>query len=246
MNRLKSHISILLLLAVVVPATALAQLEVPTLTTYLTDEAGVIDGGSRDKIEQLLQSYDQSTSNQFVVLVVNSLEGESIEDYSIRVAEKNKIGRSGDDNGLLFVVAVQDRKMRFEVGYGLEPVLTDAMTSTIIREVIAPEFRNGNFAQGIYSGMQAAIQAASGEFKASEAQSRDDEKSGVGGIVKVIVFLIILFFLFKGRRGRGSGIWFIGGPGGFGGGGGGFGGGGFSGFSGGGGSFGGGGSSGSW
>lgn len=226
------------------PALAL---EVPKLDSYVTDYAGVLGQGDKETIENYLRGYDEKTGNQFVVLVVTSLEGESLEEYALAVAEKNRIGREGEDNGLLLLVAVQDRKLRFEVGYGLEPVLTDALTSVIIREVIAPEFRNGNYAQGIYSGMQSAVQATTGDFTPpTRSRSAKEDKKGAGDIVKLIVFIIIIFFAFRNRRGRGGGIWFIGGFPGGGGGFGGGGGGGFGGFSGGGGGFGGGGSSGSW
>ncbi len=227
-----------------------AAIEPPELRRYVTDLAGVLSPGDVDAIEQLLRQYDDSTSNQFVVLVVSSLEGESLEDFSMRVAEKNRIGQEGKDNGLLFLVAVNDRKMRFEVGYGLEPVLTDAATSMIISEIVAPQFRSGNYARGIFDGMQTAIKLATGEFTVSERSSRRQTKDEDGNLIGLIIFIVIMYLVLKagrGRGGRGGGFWIIGGPfGGFGGGGSGFGGGGFGGFSGGGGGFGGGGSSGSW
>lgn len=231
-------------------ARPVAALEPPELRRYVTDLAGVLSAGDVDRIEQLLRQYDESSSNQFVVLVVPSLEGESIEDFSIRVVEKNLIGQKDKDNGLLLLVSVEDRKLRFEVGYGLEPVLTDAVTSLIIGDVIAPQFRAGNYAQGIYEGMNTAIRISTGEFTVTERTSRREKKDKGGNVVGLIIFLVIMYAVMKGNRrgGRGGGIWFIGpfgGGGGFGGGGFG-GGGGFSGFSGGGGGFGGGGSSGSW
>ncbi|MBN1447493.1 MAG: TPM domain-containing protein [Bacteroidetes bacterium] len=243
--RFRSLSLLILFLVWTLPAVAL---EPPELRRYVTDLAGVLSSGDADQIERMLEQYDRSSSSQFLVLIIPTLEGESLEDYSLRVVEKNRIGREGSDNGLLLLVAVNDRKMRFEVGYGLEPVLTDALTSVIISDVIAPRFRNGDYANGIYAGMQAAIQAASGEFTISETAGRPKEEKE-GNLFGLIIFLVIMFIIFRGNRrgGRGGGIWFIGGPfsgGGFGGGG--FGGGSFGGFSGGGGSFGGGGSSGGW
>jgi uncharacterized protein len=234
---------LLLLLGLARPAAAL---EPPELRRYVTDLAGVLSAGDADRIEQMLRQYEEQSSNQFVVLVVPSLEGESIEDFAIRVAERNRIGQEGKDNGLLLLVSVQDRKMRFEVGYGLEPVLTDLATSVIISDVIGPRFRAGNYAQGIHDGMDAAIKISTGEFTVSEQSPRRQQKEKDGNVVGLIIFLVIMYIVIKGnkRRGGGGGVWFIGGP--FGGGGFGGGGGGFSGFSGGGGGFGGGGSSGSW
>jgi uncharacterized protein len=217
---------------------------VPQLSRYATDLAGVLAQQDLDRLEAFLQDYERQTSNQFVLLIVPS-----VEDYSLRVAEQNGIGKRGKDNGLLFLVAINDRAMRFEVGYGLEGVLTDALTSVIIRDIVAPEFRRGDYMAGVSAGLQAAVKAASGEFTAEDTPRSDRAEKKGGNLFGLVLFLIILFFVLKNRKGgRGGGIFFIG-PfgGGFGGGGGGsFGGGGFSGFSGGGGSFGGGGSSGSW
>lgn len=238
---------LVLLLLLAVPPSAPA-LEPPELRRYVTDLAGVLAEQDIARIEQLLRQYDEQTSNQFVVLIVPSLDGEAIEEYSMRVAEKNLIGQKGKDNGLLFLVAVEDRKMRFEVGYGLEPVLTDAATSLIISDLVVPQFRANNYAQGIYDGMNTAIKIATGEFTVSESSPRREKEEEGGNVIGLLIFLVIMYFVLKGNRGRGGrggGIWYIGG-GGFGGGG--FGGGGFGGggFSGGGGGFGGGGSSGSW
>ena len=244
----RGYLAIFLFLALW--ARPAAALEPPELRRYVTDMAGVLSPGDADRIEQLLRQYDEQSTNQFVVLVVRSLEGEAIEDFSIRVVEKNRIGQKGKDNGLLLLVAVDDRKMRFEVGYGLEGELTDAVTSLIISDVVAPQFRSGNYAQGIYDAMNTAIRIVTGEITVTERSPRREKEKKGGNFVGLIIFLVIMYFVIKGRGrgGRGGGIWFIGpfGGGGFGGGGGGFGGGGFSGFSGGGGGFGGGGSSGSW
>jgi uncharacterized protein len=233
---------ILLLLACAAQARAA---EAPVLKTYVTDLAGVLAESERADLELRLQQYEASSSNQFVVLIVRTLDGESLEDFALRVAERNGIGQKGRDNGLLFLVAVQDRKMRFEVGYGLEGALTDALTSGIIRDVIAPSFKDGRYGQGIADGMNAAMSAAKGEYAPAPQPARKRGR-GTPTPIGVIFFIILVFILARGKRRRG-GVWFLGGPGWGGGSGGGFGGGGgFSGFSGGGGSFGGGGSSGSW
>ncbi len=239
------------ILFLVLFATSVFSTEVPELRSYVTDQAGVLTAGEVSTLETMLRDYDRRTSTQIVVLIVPGLEGESIEEYAIAVAEKNRIGREGKDNGLLFLVSVNDRKLRFEVGYGLEPVLTDAMTSTIIRRIIVPRFRQGDYYGGIKAGLETAMKVATNEFPAGELKEMEKDDGSTKRIVKYIVWIIIIFFVFvprRRRRGRG-GFWFFGGPfigGGFGGGG--FGGGGFGGggFSGGGGGFGGGGASGSW
>ncbi len=240
------------LLFLLVLANVALSIQVPELRSYVTDQAGVLTAGQVSALETMLRDYDRRTSTQVVVLIVPSLEGESIEEYAIAVAEKNRIGRKGKDNGLLFLVAVNDRKLRFEVGYGLEPVLTDAVTSTIIRRIVTPRFREGDYYSGIQEGLKMAMQVASNEFPAEELKKMEEEGGSVKSVGKVIVWLIIIIFVFIPRRRRrgGGGLWFFGGPfiGGGGFGGGGFGGGGFGGggFSGGGGGFGGGGASGSW
>lgn len=223
-----------------------AAAEVPRLDRYVTDQAGVLSESERSGLEQQLRAFEERTGNQFVVLIVSSLDGESLEEYSLAVAEQNRVGQKGKDNGLLFLVAVNDRKMRFEVGYGLEGDLTDAITSAIIRQIVAPEFRSGAYGQGVTKGMQAAMQAVAGELTLPETDEPASEEDGnPSGLFVFALFVFFYILSMRGRRkGKGGGFWYIGG-GGFGGsGGGGFGGGG--GFSGGGGGFGGGGSSGSW
>ena len=240
---------LLLLPALLLRPAAADEPEIPTLRSYVTDQAGIMSAGEKSELESMLISYQEKTSNQFLVLTVPSLQGRSIEGFSIEVVEKNRIGQEGKDNGLLLIVAVEDRAVRFEVGYGLEPVLTDALTHLIISDVIAPQFRRGNYGRGITEGMHTAIRASTGEFTADPRRTTGKKKER-GSVIGLIIFLFIIFSIFRGgRRGRGGGIWFIGpglGGGGFGGGGGGFGGGGFGGFSGGGGGFGGGGASGGW
>ncbi len=247
------------IVALFVLCTALATAQdrdsdVPLVTERVTDLAGILDKSDVADLNSRLAAFERETSNQIVVLVVPSLNGGSLEDFSLRVAEKNKLGKKGRDNGVLFLITRDEHQMRIEVGYGLEGVLTDALSSQIIRRIVAPKFRDGDYAGGIRAGIDAIMMATQGEFKGEPEERRTPP------ITSVILFLLILFFggftrlLFRGVRrttlgGRGfytGGPWF----GGFGGGGfGGFGGGGFGGgggFSGGGGSFGGGGASGSW
>jgi uncharacterized protein len=180
--------------------------------------------------------------------MLDSTNGYPIEMYAYDVAEKNKIGTMGNDNGILFLVAIKDRKMRSEVGYGLEGVLPDALASSILRNEVGPYFRKGEYFEGIQNGLNSIKKAIKGEYKV-RARNTDSDESNEFKIGFYIIFFIIFFVISRlGRRGRSSGGIFF--PGGFiGGRSGGFGGssgGGFGGFSGGGGSFGGGGASGSW
>src|SRR5687768_5258158 len=218
---------------------------------WVHDEANVLSTETKAKLESILQAERDSTSNQIGVLLIPSLEGGALEEYSLRVAEKWKIGQRDKDNGVLLLISINDRKMRIETGYGLEGALTDAISSRIIRNEIAPYFRNGYYNSGVEAGVMSIIQAIQGEYVNDEPlpQKRNSKKSPLATIIIIIIILIIAS---RGRRGGGGGHWsagrgWIGPIGGMGGSsswgsGGGFGGGSF----GGGGGFGGGGSSGSW
>lgn len=217
----------------------------------LNDYAGLLSPADRQRIETRLQGIEEANSNQFVVAVFRSLEGDSLESFSIRLAEAWQIGQAGRDNGLLLVLFTEDRKVRIEVGYGLEGAITDALSGRIIRDVLAPPFRRGEYAAGILAAVAALDQASRGEFEPLPP-ARRGTPSPADSFPFVLVFLVIAGVLsalrravFLGGRGtrRRGGLWWMGPGGGFGGGGGGFGGGGFSG---GGGGFGGGGASGGW
>lgn len=131
---------------------------IPKLTARVTDETRTLSAAERQALEAKLADWEQRTSNQLVVLLVPSTVPEPIEAYSLRVAEAWKIGRKGQDNGALFVVAKNDRKMRIEVGYGLEGVLTDATSRRIIAETVAPLFRQNQFAAGINAGVDRILE----------------------------------------------------------------------------------------
>jgi uncharacterized protein len=228
---------------------AFAQPEVPQLSLWANDFTNTLLPEELDALNSKLKTYEDTTTNQLVSLMITSLDGYPLEEYSYQVAEKNKIGTKDNSNGALFLIVKNDRKMRIEVGYGFEGVLPDALTSSIIRNEIAPFFRKNEYYAGINSGINAIIAAIGGEYKADyKEKSKGSYLSGF--IVLMIIILIIFSFIPKSRRHIGSsGFSYRGGRWGSGGFGGGFGGGssgGFGGFSGGGGSFGGGGSSGSW
>jgi uncharacterized protein len=236
---------IILFLLLIVSSISPAQPEVPDLRNWANDFTNTLSQEELEKLNIRLKTYEDTTTNQLVSLMIGSLEGYPLESYSFEVAERNKIGKKEKSNGVLFLVVKNDRKIRIEVGYGLEGVLPDALSSSIIRNVIAPYFRKDEYYAGINSGIDAIISAIKGEYK-----SDFKEKStgiGVSGIIffLIMIFIIISFIPKTRRMGRSGGYIYHGGgwgSGGFGGGSSG----GFGGFSGGGGSFGGGGSSGSW
>jgi uncharacterized protein len=114
-------------------------------------------------LENKLAEFERNTSHQVAVLTIPSLQGENIEDFSIRVAESWRIGRKGFDNGVILIIALKDRKLRIEVGYGLEGVLPDAIANQIIREVIVPHFRNNDYGAGVDAGVNAILKTVAGE-----------------------------------------------------------------------------------
>ena len=227
-----------------------AALTFPELTGRVVDEAGLLTQAERQSLTDMLAAYEQKTTNQVVVVTLKSLQGTSIEDYGYQLGRHWGIGQKGKDNGALLIVAPDERKVRIEVGYGLEGELTDAASKLIIENIIVPAFKGGQFGPGIVAGTGAILKVLSGEQVAVPATAKRREvERGTGGFGPLLPMILIgVFWLFAGRRfmGRRRGGFFpIFFPGGGGGrrGGGGFGGGGFGG---GGGGFGGGGASGSW
>ena len=241
--------------AVALVARPAFALDVPPLVGRINDRAGLLSPAVQQELDSRLAAYESKTGHQIALLTIPSLEGDFVEDFAIRVAEAWKLGAKARDDGVLVLISVQDRKMRIEVGYGLEGDLPDALSGRIIREVLIPAFRNGDFAQGITRALGAIMAATGGEGEALAQPRRSVSRSrGGGGLVPYLLVALVLFLFLGGgggRRGRrfGGGPMIFGaglGGGGFRGGGFGGGGGGGGGFSGGGGGFGGGGASGSW
>ena len=150
-----------LLLGWVFPA--LADVAVPPLTGRVVDQTGTLSGDDIASLTQTLKSLEARKGSQIAVLIVPTTEPETIEQFSIRVAEAWKIGRKKIDDGALLVIAKNDRHLRIEVGYGLEGALTDATTSRIIAEDITPKFKAGDFAGGVHAGVARMIRVIDGE-----------------------------------------------------------------------------------
>jgi uncharacterized protein len=164
-------------------------LEVPALKGRVNDYGDMISQGTKSRLEQTLSDFEATDSTQVVILTVESLEGDSMEDFTIRVAEKWKIGQKGKDNGVILFASKNDRRMRIEVGLGLEGVLTDLLAGRILDNVISPKFKAGNFDDGFISGIDAIIQACRGEFKNDRTSENDDSDFGVLG---TILFMIAM------------------------------------------------------
>jgi uncharacterized protein len=239
----------LLLLLSILPALSLhaAPVPVPALSGRVNDYAAMISPQARQEIDSKLAAFEAEESTQIVVLTVQSLGGEPIEEYSIRVAEAWKIGQKGKDNGIILLVSKGDRKARIEVGYGLEGRLTDLQSGRIIREVMTPAFAAGKYDTGFIGAVDAIVASIKGEYKAPPRKSENGKAPSIPLVIVILIGLFLYLKLFSRSRGGGpfiSGGWP--GPGGGFSSGGGFGDGGGGGFSGGGGGFGGGGASGDW
>lgn len=235
----------------------------PPLTGRVVDDAGILSPQVEGELTQELATLEVQTGRQLVVATLPDLQGYEIEDYGYQLLRAWGVGDKERDDGVILIVAPAERKVRIEVGYGLEPVLTDALSSLIINRTIIPAFKQGDMEQGVVDGTRAIVQQLSlpdEQAKAAAAAQAQKARSSSGGEIgpATILVIFIVFWLLSGvlggfgRRRRG-GLWWLlplilNNSSGRGGGGGGFGGGGFGGggFSGGGGSGGGGGASGSW
>jgi uncharacterized protein len=249
---------VLLALAFVLVSPRAFALEVPALAGRVSDYAELVPADAERRISDQLAAYEAKTGHQFAVLTIDSLEGDPLEDFSIRVVERWKLGKAGKDDGLLLLVAERERKARVEVGYGLEGDIPDAVAARVVRNVLVPAFRKGDYPGGIEQALAVLMKAgAGGKVELPPDSARSAEPRAPPGWLALLFFFvapflaIALLFARGGARRRGflAGGWGF--PGGFGhyGGssrGGGFGGFGGGGFSGGGGGFGGGGASGSW
>lgn len=224
-------------------------LSIPHNSGPVVDQSNIFSRADKTALSRALMKLKLQTGPEVQILVINSLEGESIENYSISVMDKWKIGSKNTDNGVLFLVALNDRKMRIEVGDGLEGKLTDLDSNRIIQR-ITPFFKQAKYRDGVIAGASLIAQKLGGELTSAPKHGSDQRNSGGMNIVSIL-FIILIFAFSSGRGGRGGGLMsalFIGSM--LGGGGrssyGGGGGDSFGGSFGGGGSFSGGGASGSW
>jgi uncharacterized protein len=224
----------------------------PSLTGRVVDDAHVLSDQTQADLTQKLATLEQKTGDQLVVVTLPSLQGDEIEDYGYQLGRAWGIGQKGKNNGALFIVAPAEHKVRIEVGYGLEPVLTDALTSVILQTAVIPKFRSGDVQGGVVDGTNAVIEQLGLDPAEAQAKAQAAAKRPATPPIHIpIIFIIVVVFVLFRLLFRGGGLWglpflFMGGGGYRGGGGSWGGGGGGGGFSGGGGSFGGGGSSGSW
>ena len=204
MRLMVSLLCALMLSAGAAIAVAADEQALPTLTGRVVDQAELLGPGAEQQLTQMLAAHEQASSEQVVVVTVPSLQGQSIEQYGVELGRAWGIGQKGEDNGALLIVARDDRKIRIEVGYGLEGRLTDAQSSTIINGIMTPAFREGQFEQGIVQGAAAMIQVLGGNPLAVAERAEKKEKKPAGALILVLIMIGASMLGGGGRGGRGG------------------------------------------
>lgn len=201
-------------------ASPLSALEVPFLSGRVNDQARMLSYSAAEELERKLKDYEAKTGHQVVLLTIPSLEGAVLEEFSLEVARTWKLGRKGANDGVLFLVAKDDRKLRIEVGHGLEGSIPDALAGRIIQDAVVPRFRSGDFEGGLRDGVDAILSAADGTYEPPEPQpfpgDREFQNShpGIGDsllerlLISAFVFGILGLFEFVGLVAPGAG-WFL-------------------------------------
>jgi uncharacterized protein len=175
------------------PPPSVQALTVPPLQGRVNDHAGLLSARQAEELAAKLKTYEEKTTNQIVLLTLPSLQGEAPEEFSIRVAREWGLGQEKRNNGVLILIAKQERAVRIEVGYGLEGALTDAQSSAIIRNIIVPAFREGDYHRGIENGIDAIESAVAGEFQPEPALR--GSKGPNGGFIEGMTIGLILLIL---------------------------------------------------
>jgi uncharacterized protein len=170
---------------------------------WVHDEAGILSAQAVSELEQILKYERDSTSNQIAVLIVSSVENGDIDGYALKVFEEWKLGQAAKDNGVLFLIALNDRQMRIEVGVGLEGALTDATSSRINRNEVAPRFRAGDYDGGVKGGVIGIIKTIKGEYVNEDPPQRRKKR---GSPLMTIIIVIIILIISRRKGGGGGGM----------------------------------------
>lgn len=184
-------------------ALALPKQDLPRFTGWITDLAGLVSPTTKAQLEAQMEGYRAANGHEIAVLTIPSLEGRTIEPFSIDVARSWGLGEKGKNNGALLVIAQKERKMRIEVGRGLEGELTDLRAGIIIRDIIAPEFRAGRTDEGIRRGVLAIHQVLGGDY--SMVAQKRDQGGDLLGVLVMVVLIVLLTILSNQSRGGGRG-----------------------------------------
>ncbi len=204
-NRLSLALFFLVLTALAIVATALPSFasvpEIPAVPSqYVVDLAGIVDDATKARLNSSLQELEEKTTAQMVILTVPGLNGESIEDLSLRTAEKWKLGQKGKDNGVLLIISLQDRKYRFEIGYGLERILPDSLVGSIGRSYLVPNFRSGNYSKGISDTAFAVINTIAAAEGITLTGARSLKEATRGSRIRSACFISWYFSFFSLRQ----------------------------------------------
>ncbi|MDI6817398.1 MAG: TPM domain-containing protein, partial [Actinomycetota bacterium] len=195
MNKLRRGIIVAAILAIAAlmftMGTAGAALQLPEPGGHVNDFAGMLSSQTVDEFEAKLTQYEKETGNEIAVVTVENLQGTTVEDFAVRLFEKWAIGKKDKDNGALLLVAKDERQMRIEVGYGLEPDLTDAESHQIISNVITPAFKAGDFDKGVREGVDAMVSTIAGEaVPATETESRREPGGDISWLIYLFGFVV--------------------------------------------------------
>ena len=204
MLRRLSRLLLILAMALLSPALLRADTAVPKLARHVTDLTGTLTAAQVDQLDAQLVALEKAKGAQLVVLMVGSTESQAIEEYSLAVAEANKIGRKGTDDGVLLLVAKNDRRVRIEVGYGLEGAIPDAANARIIREYIAPKFRSNDYFGGITDAVGALTQLINGEPLPPPVQGAPSEEHAGPGLQNSLMIGVFVALFLRSLLGRAS------------------------------------------
>lgn len=199
------HIILQIIVLISVNTKVFAQIQVPekpTVQTSVYDKVGILSTEEKTSLEQKLIKYYDSTSTQIVVAVIPSLQGEDIAIFATEWAHLWGIGQAKEDNGVFVLVATDDRKLTIRTGYGVEHLLTDAMSKRIITNIITPEFKQGNYYGGLDKGTDVIIQILQGEYKNNQQKNRNNKGFSM---LPILIIIIILIIAFSSKKDRGSG-----------------------------------------
>ncbi len=184
--------------------------DVPYLGGRVNDTAGMLDPATREDLEKKLESLEGETGAQVVILTVESLDGEVLEDYAIKVASTWKLGQKGQDNGLLMLIAKQERRIRIEVGYGLEGVIPDARAKQIIDGIMTPAFKKGDFSGGVSGAVETIGRLIRGEaVEIPKGGATPGQAIFARLMAGLIFFFVIGIFSIQAIFGKGVGAWFL-------------------------------------
>ncbi|MBP7737481.1 MAG: TPM domain-containing protein [Spirochaetes bacterium] len=189
----KSIVRLLALACLVALPLGALGLDVPVLKARVNDYANMLSHATVSSLEEKLADFERKESTQIAVLTIPSLQGEVIEEFSMKVAEKWKIGQKKLDNGVILLIAKEDRKLRIEVGYGLEGKLTDLRAGRIIDRIITPSFKAGDYDKGVTDGVNAIMETVRGEYSAVDARAAEKEGSDPSSMITPMIF--VLFFI---------------------------------------------------